>query len=113
VAPIDLSERVEKLIEREIEHQREGRQGPHHPEDERAGRPRIIRLLYGASQAGVKIDLIVRGMCCLRSGHPGVSETIRVVSIVGRFLEHSRVFWFGTAATRRSSSEAPTSCRGI
>ena len=94
VAPLDLRERVEKLIEREIEHQREGRAGHVILKMNALVDRRIIRLLYRASQAGVKIDLIVRGMCCLRPGIPGVSESIRVVSIVCRFLEHSRVFWF-------------------
>jgi polyphosphate kinase len=94
VAPIGLRETLERLIEREIEHQSAGRQGHLVFKMNALADRRMIRLLYRASQAGVKVDLIVRGICCLKPGIPGVSETIRVVSIVGRFLEHSRVFYF-------------------
>ena len=94
VAPINLRERVERLIEREIEHQASGGRGHVILKMNALADRRMIRLLYRASQAGVTVDLIVRGICCLRPGVPGVSENIRVVSILGRFLEHSRIFWF-------------------
>jgi polyphosphate kinase len=93
VAPVDLRERIEGLIHREIQHAK-GEKGHLVFKMNALVDPMIIRSLYRASQAGVRIDLLVRGICCLRPGVPGVSETIRVTSIVGRFLEHSRVFYF-------------------
>ena len=94
VAPINLRQRLESLIQREIEHQRNGEQGHLTFKMNALVDKPFIRLLYQASQAGVKVDLIVRGICCLRPGLAGVSENIQVVSIVGRFLEHSRVYYF-------------------
>jgi polyphosphate kinase len=94
VAPLDLFERTRQLIEREIEHQRQGRDGHIIFKMNALAHQGIIKLLYEASQAGVKIDLFIRGACALRPGVAGVSETITVRSIVGRFLEHSRIYYF-------------------
>jgi polyphosphate kinase len=94
MAPVNLRERFEALIKREIKQREIGGKGHLVFKMNALVDPGIIHLLYRASQAGVKIDLLVRGVCCLRPGIPGVSETIRVTSIVGRFLEHSRVFYF-------------------
>jgi polyphosphate kinase len=94
VAPVNLRERMTALIEREIEHQRNGEQGHLIFKMNSLVDKRMIKKLYEASMAGVKIDLIVRGMCCLRPGIEGVSDNIRVLSVVGRFLEHSRIYYF-------------------
>jgi polyphosphate kinase len=84
----------EHLIEREIEHQKNGRGGHLIFKMNALVDKKMIRLLYQASQAGVKVELLVRGICCLIPGIPGVSDNIAVTSIVGRFLEHSRIFYF-------------------
>jgi polyphosphate kinase len=94
VAPINLREGMEALIEREIEQQKKNGNGYLLFKMNALVDPPMIQLLYKASMAGVKIDLIVRGICCLRPGVKDVSENIRVISIVGRFLEHSRIYYF-------------------
>jgi polyphosphate kinase len=94
VAPINLRAGMEALIDREIEQQKKGGGGRLIFKMNSLVDPPMIRKLYLASQAGIKVDLIVRGICCLRPGVPGVSENIRVISVVGRFLEHSRIYYF-------------------
>lgn len=94
VAPINMRERFEELIRAEIAHQAKGEAGHIIFKMNALVDKPMIGLLYEASQAGVKIDLIIRGICCLRPGIEGLSENIRVISILGRFLEHSRIFYF-------------------
>ncbi|MBR8836984.1 MAG: polyphosphate kinase 1 [Stigonema ocellatum SAG 48.90 = DSM 106950] len=94
VAPVTLRDRLLFLIRREIEHCQNGNSGRITAKMNSLVDPQIIATLYEASQAGVQIDLIVRGVCCLRPQVEGVSENIRVLSIVGRYLEHSRIFNF-------------------
>ena len=94
VAPLDLREKIEVCIKREIKNKLDGKPARLIFKMNSLVDKPIIKLLYEASQAGVQIDLIVRGICCLRSGIPGVSDNIRVISIVGRYLEHSRIYYF-------------------
>ena len=94
VAPVSLRKGMEGLIRREIGHARAGRGGHIRAKMNSLVDPAIIALLYEASQAGVRVELVIRGMCSLRPGVAGVSETITVTSVIGRYLEHSRLFWF-------------------
>lgn len=98
VAPTTLQSRVLELIERETQRAKKGEPARIIAKMNALVDPVVIRALYAASQAGVEIDLLVRGICCLKPGVPGVSERIRVVSVVDRFLEHTRAFAFGVGA---------------
>jgi polyphosphate kinase len=99
VAPVNMRQRFREMILREIQHAQEGRAAHIFCKMNQLEDSEIINLLYQASQAGVKIDVIVRGFCCLRPGVPGLSENIRVMSIIGRFLEHSRIYKFANGGT--------------
>jgi polyphosphate kinase len=98
VAPFQMHDHFLKLIRHETDLARQGKEGRIIVKLNSLVEETLIVALYEASQAGVKIDLIIRGICCLRPGVEGVSENIRVTSIVGRFLEHSRIFYFGNGS---------------
>ena len=101
VAPINLREGIEAMIRQEMANQKKGEKGRIIFKINHLVDAPMVRLLYQASQAGVKIDLVVRGYCSLRPGIPGLSENIRVVSVVGRFLEHSRIYYFRNGGNER------------
>ncbi len=94
VAPVNMRQRLAEMIRREIEQQKRGERGHLIFKMNALEDPGMIRLLCEASCAGVRVDLLVRGICCLRPGVPGVSDNVQVISIVGHFLEHSRIFFF-------------------
>ena len=94
VSPVNTRESFSQLMQQEIDHVQAGKTGRIVAKMNALVDRQTIANLYRASQAGVSIDLIIRGMCCLRPGVIGVSENIRVISIIGRFLEHSRIYYF-------------------
>ena len=94
VAPVNLRQNLEERIERETEHAKKGQRARLVFKVNALVDPHIIQLLYAASQAGVKVDLLIRGICCLRPGIQGISDNIQVRSVLGRYLEHSRIFYF-------------------
>ena len=102
VAPWNMRDRFIELIRREVEHHKAGRPARLVAKMNQLEDAQMCEALVAASREGLPIDLVVRGFCCLRPGVPGQTETIRVRSIIGRFLEHSRIFYFANGAQRSS-----------
>jgi len=98
VAPVNLKSGLMRLLDREIEHQKAGRPARIVAKMNSLEELDVCEKLYEASQSGMRVDLIIRGFCCLRPGVPGLSDNIRVISVIGRFLEHSRIFYFRNGA---------------
>jgi polyphosphate kinase len=105
VAPVSMRDKFLSKIRREIDHAKAGRPARIIAKMNALQDPKIITTLYEASHAGVQIELIIRGFCCLRPQVPGLSENIRIYSILGRFLEHSRIFWFQNAGSHGTGEE--------
>lgn len=105
VAPVNMRDRILECIEREIDHANNGRPAHIIAKMNQLEERKVCGALYAASQAGVRVDLIVRGFCTLRPGVPGLSDNIRVTSVIGRFLEHSRVFYYRNGAANPEDGE--------
>ena len=105
IAPVNMQSRFLDMIEREVEHRRAGRPARIIAKMNALEEKKVCRALYHASQAGVPVDLIVRGFCTLRPGVPGLSENVRVISVIGRFLEHSRIYYFRNGAGQEADGE--------
>jgi polyphosphate kinase len=105
VAPVNMKQRFIAMVGREVDNHKAGKPAHIIAKMNSLEDRDVCQALYSASSAGVAIDLIVRGFCCLRAGVPGLSENIRVVSIIGRFLEHSRIFYFRNAAEAQVDGE--------
>ena len=98
IAPVNMRERFVEMIQREIDHARAGRPARIVAKMNQLEDPKICEMLCHASQAGVRVDLIIRGFCCLIPGVPGLTDNIHIRSVIGRFLEHSRIFFFGNGS---------------